>query len=249
MKFSPFLMLLSLLVINCSNPEKKEQPLKENSVLETKEYTPDWESLKKHNAAPEWFQDAKFGIYFHWGVYTVPAFGSEWYPYHMYNPSRPEFKYHKKTYGDHTKFGYHDFVPMFKAEKFNAKEWVDLFQKAGAKFAGPVAQHHDGFAMWDSKVNPWNSLKKGPKKDITGELEKELHNRGMKLITTFHHARNLQRHRGEPVNYNQFDSHFYYDEKYHTSTKDPELGKLYGLTPENEFDQFWYDQIVEVLDQ
>ena len=156
-------------------------------------YEASWESLSKHNEAPEWFKDAKLGIYFHWGVYSVPAFGSEWYPRNMYRPSRKEFKHHLETYGRQSEFGYHDFVPMFKAENFDAEEWVDLFQKAGARFAGPVAEHHDGFSMWDSKVNPWNAKNMGPKRDITGELAKAIRKRGMKLITTFHHARLLQR--------------------------------------------------------
>ena len=103
-------------------------------------YTADWESLKNHNPAPDWFRDAKFGIYFHWGVYSVPAFGSEWYPRNMYNKSgdtrRPgpsrEYLHHVEAWGEPTKFGYPDFVPMFKAENFNADEWAELFAKAGA---------------------------------------------------------------------------------------------------------------------
>jgi len=246
-----FRLILTLVVLfsACteSNPEKKTTPpLKTSKKLQ---YTPDWTSLSKHKASPEWFQDAKFGIYFHWGVYSVPAYGSEWYPCHMYNPDRKEFEHHKKTYGDQTEFGYHHFIPKFTAEKFNAEEWVQLFKNSGARFAGPVAQHHDGFAMWNSKVNPWNSMDKGPKKDITGELAKALRKNNMKLITTFHHARNLQRNKDNPNRLNAFNSHYYYNPKYHTGTTDPILGKLYGLTPAEEFDQYWYLQVKEVLDQ
>lgn len=161
-------------------------------------YTPDWESLKNHEPAPEWFRDAKFGIYFHWGVYSVPAFGSEWYPRNMYNKSgqarRPgpssECRHHTETWGDPGEFGYPDFVPMFKAEKFDADQWAELFVKAGAKFAGPVAEHHDGYAMWDSELTTWNAADTGPKRDITGELAEAIKSRGMKFVTTFHHARN-----------------------------------------------------------
>jgi len=116
-------------------------------------YQPAWESLAEHNEAPEWFQDAKLGIYFHWGVYSVPAFGDEWYPSRMHYEKNREFKHHLEKYGHPSEFGYHDFVPMFKAEHFNPEEWALLFEKAGAKFAGMVAEHHDGFSMWDR--NGW----------------------------------------------------------------------------------------------
>lgn len=100
-----------------------------------------------YNREPDWLKDAKFGIYLHWGVYSVPAYSYEWYPRHMFMETRKEYKYHKEHYGDPKDFGYEKLVPLFTAEKFDAKEWVDLFQKAGAKFAGQVAEHHDGIAM------------------------------------------------------------------------------------------------------
>ena len=155
-------------------------------------YKTNWESLKQHNPAPEWFRDGKLGIYFHWGVYCVPAFGSEWYPRHMHIKKHPDHKHHVETYGDPSEFGYHEFVPMFKAEHFDPDAWADLFMKAGAQFAGPVAEHHDGFAMWDSEFTPWNAMNMGPKRDITGELAKAIRARGMKFVATFHHARNNQ---------------------------------------------------------
>src|SRR5687768_1080271 len=92
-----------------------------------------WENLE--NAVPDWFRDAKFGIYFHWGVYAVPAYNSEWYSRGMYQPGSKSNKYHVANYGAPEKFGYKDFIPLFKAEKFNAQEWVDLFVRAGARFA------------------------------------------------------------------------------------------------------------------
>ena len=120
---------------------------------ETVEYEADWVSLNRHTT-PQWLRDGKFGIYTHWGVYSVHAMGDNatWYVYSVYN--RPdswqrkdfESKYGKLSDG----VGYKDLIPMFKAEKFDAAEWADLFARSGAKFAGPVAEHHDGFAMWDS---------------------------------------------------------------------------------------------------
>lgn len=153
-------------------------------------YDATWSSLTKH-PYPKWFQDAKFGIYFHWGVYSVPAYGSEWYSRWMYIDTliwgTQFYDYHVKTYGKPDKFGYKDFIPMFKGEKFNADEWADLFKRSGAKFAGPVAEHADGFSMWDSQLNEWNAKKMGPKRDIVGELEAAIREKGMKFITTFHH--------------------------------------------------------------
>ena len=152
------------------------------------EFKPTWESLSLHESAPEWFKDAKFGIYFHWGVYSVPAFGSEWYPRNMHIKKNREYKHHVETYGEPAEFGYHDFVPQFKAEKFDAEQWADLFAKAGARFAGPVAEHHDGFSMWASKITPWNAKDKGPRRDIAGEIAQAVRKRGMKFVTSFHHA-------------------------------------------------------------
>jgi alpha-L-fucosidase len=128
-----------------------------------------WQSLKKYQT-PDWFRDAKFGIFIHWGVYSVPAFSSEWYPRLMYLKDSKEYRHHVEKYGNPDKFGYKDFIPMFKAEKFNADQWVDLFIKSGAKYIVPVAEHHDGFAMYKTALSKWNAAEMGPKRDIIGEL-------------------------------------------------------------------------------
>ena len=214
-----------------------------------KEYKEDWESLSAHDQTPEWFADAKFGIYFHWGVYSVPAYSSEWYPYFMYRKDNEVRTHHINTYGDPSVFNYHDFVPMFKAEKFDADSWAQLFKDAGAKFAGPCAQHHDGFALWDSEVNPWNAADRGPKKDITGLMEKAIKARDMRFLTTFHHARNLQRHGGDPAKWETYESHFAYDPASATSSTDPDTAKLYGNIPADEFYPYWFEQLKEVIDQ
>jgi alpha-L-fucosidase len=90
----------------------------------------DWESLQKYDV-PEWYKDAKFGIFIHWGAYSVPAFGNEWYPRNMYVPGSPEYKHHLATYGPQDKFGYKDFIPMFKAEHFDPAAWAELFKRSG----------------------------------------------------------------------------------------------------------------------
>lgn len=215
-------LLLCIVLSGCSIGERQPR------------YTADWDSLKKHNAAPDWFRDAKFGIYFHWGVYTVPAFGNEWYPRNMHKKDRPEYKHHIATYGDPSEFGYHDFVPMFKAEKFNADEWAELFEQAGARFAGPVAEHHDGFSMWASRVTPWNAKDMGPKRDTVGELAAAIRKRGMHLVTSFHHARNRRwypRVEGWP-----------------TTSDDAKLQMLYGNMPAEQFNEMWLAKLTEVID-
>ena len=154
-------------------------------------YQADWQSLRRHQT-PEWFKNAKFGIYTHWGVYSVPACGpnATWYPYNMYRKGTPQYEHHVKTYGHPGQFGYKDFIPMFTGEKFDADEWADLFRQAGARFAGPVGEHHDGFCMWDSKLTEWNAARMGPKRNVVGELEKAIRAQGMRYMVALHHAEN-----------------------------------------------------------
>src|SRR5215475_7015519 len=158
------------------------------SVLHAQDrYQANWESLKNYKT-PDWFRDAKFGIFIHWGVYSVPAFGSEWYPREMYQKDSKEFKHHVETYGPQSKFGYKDFIPMFKAEKFDANAWVDLFKKAGAQYVVPVAEHHDGFAMYDSALSEWTAAKMGPTRDVVGELAKAIRNASLTFGVSSHRA-------------------------------------------------------------
>ena len=148
-------------------------------------YRADWESLRRYEV-PEWFKDAKFGIFIHWGVYAVPAFGSEWYPRNMYRAGSDENKHHLATYGALTKFGYKDFVPMFRAEHFDPAAWARLFKDAGAKYVVPVFEHHDGFAMYDSGLSDWTVVKTGPKRDVHGELAKAVRAEGLRLGASSH---------------------------------------------------------------
>ncbi|MEM6468821.1 MAG: alpha-L-fucosidase [Planctomycetota bacterium] len=210
-----------------------------------------WESLESTNNHPEWFQDAKLGIYFHWGPYCVPAFQSEWYPRFMHLENPPRWgagikEHHQETYGDPSEFGYHDFFPKFTCEKFDPDEWAELFSVAGAKFAGPVAQHHDGFSMWASDVNPNSVIRKGPKRDILGELFESLRAKDLKTIATFHHSFTGQRQRdGEPEGRSL--SYYPYKPEYFTSSDDPELRKLYGNLTDDEFNDYWLQLVQEVV--
>ena len=209
-------------------------------------YKPTWNSLKKHRT-PEWLDDAKFGIYYHWGVYSVPACGPNvsWYPFWMYRKGSQQYEYHVQHYGDPTDFGYKDLIPLFKAEKFNPDEWAKLFKQAGAKFAGPVAIHHDSFAMWDSKVTKWNAAEMGPKRDTVGEMEKAIRKQGMKFMVAFHHAANW---------------FFFPQTDKEVDTYNPEFAGLYGVRykgkykrhqvqPNKEFLDWWKAIVIEVIDK
>jgi alpha-L-fucosidase len=150
---------------------------------------PDWDSLKANYKVPAWFYDAKFGIFMHWGVYTVPAHHNEWYEKHMYGADRA---WHVENFGPQDKFGYKDFIPMFTAAKWDPDAWATLFKKSGAKYVVPTAQHHENFANWDSDVTPFNSVKMGPKRDLIGDLSKAVRAQGMKFGVSNHGIENFQ---------------------------------------------------------
>jgi alpha-L-fucosidase len=176
-------------------------------------FRPTWESLKTYKI-PAWYEDAKFGIFLHWGVYSVPAFGSEWYPRQMYVQGSKEFAHHVATYGPQSKFGYKDFVPQFKAEKFDPRAWAILFRKSGAKYVIPVAEHHDGFAMYDSDLSDWSAAKMGPHRDVVGELEKAVRAEGLHFGASTHRAEHYFFLNGG----REFDS----------DVKDPQFAAFYG---------------------
>jgi alpha-L-fucosidase len=156
-----------------------------NAALREGPFRADWQSLRQYEV-PEWYRDAKFGIFIHWGVYSVPAFGSEWYPRDMYRPGSEEYKHHLATYGPVDKFGYRDFIPMFKAEHFNPAAWARLFLESGAKYVIPVFEHHDGFAMYDSGLSDWTAAKMGPNRDLMGDLATAIRAQGLHLGASFH---------------------------------------------------------------
>ncbi|WP_111708180.1 alpha-L-fucosidase [Lutibacter citreus] len=177
--------------------------------VEKKQYFTTADSSLVQYQIPEWYKDAKIGYWATWGVYSVPAYAgdhaAEWYGRWMYNvddgSGKEESetfdrrglktaKYHKEKFGDPSKFGYKDFIPMFKAEKWNADEWADLFVEGGAKFFMFMAMHHDNFCMWDSKTQPFNSVNMGPKRDFTAEMQKAVKARGLRFGLSNHSAWN-----------------------------------------------------------
>ncbi|WP_370964348.1 alpha-L-fucosidase [Amycolatopsis sp. cg9] len=210
-------------------------------------YTPTWSSVDQHPPAAEWFQDAKFGIYFHWGAFSVPAFGNEWYPRNMYVGGSSENNHHKAVFGDPSAWPYHNFVngardkagnwvqfaPKLKSAggNFDPAEWAQLFADAGAKFAGPVAEHHDGFSMWNSAVNEWNSVAKGPRLDLVRLHADAIRARGLKFMVSLHHA----------YHFTGFYDHV-------PAQSDASLRKLYGQLGSAAENQLWYDKLAEVVD-
>ena len=176
-------------------------------------FQPTWDSLKKYQI-PGWYEDAKFGIFIHWGVYSVPAFGSEWYPRNMYLQGTPDFQHEVATYGPQTKFGYKNFIPDFKAAHFDAKTWADLFKNAGAKFVIPVGEHHDGFPMYDCGLTDWSAAKMGPKRDVVGELEKAVRADGLHFGVSSHRA----------------EHYFFFNggREFPSDVQDPQYASFYG---------------------
>ncbi len=146
-----------------------------------------WESLSGY-IVPEWYRRAKFGIFIHWGVFSVPAFGNEWYSRNMYIQGSREFEHHRKTWGEQKDFGYKDFIPLFKAERFDPEGWAELFKAAGAGYVVPVAEHHDGFQMYKSKLSHFNAFEMGPRRDVLGELKRACESRGLIFGTSSHRA-------------------------------------------------------------
>ena len=215
------------------------------------QYTAAWTSLDAHNAAPEWFQDAKFGIYYHWGAFGVAEFGSEWYPRNMYNKggNSAEYQHHMSTYGDpfgnwpfnNFLTGANDksgklaiFAPKQVADggNWDPDAWAQLFVDSGARFAGPVAEHHDGFSMWDSTVNPWNSVAYGPKLNL-GKIQADAMRRhGLKLLMSQHTAYNFTG---------------YY--QYAPAQTDPKLQQLFGQLPKTQEETIWLGKLKEIIDE
>jgi alpha-L-fucosidase len=213
-----------------------------------------WESLRQFQC-PDWYQDAKFGIFIHWGLYSVPAFVNEWYPRNMYIQGSPEYEHHIKTWGAHNKFGYKDFIPLFKAEKFDPAYWADLFRKAGAKYVMPVAEHHDGFAMYDCSYSQWTVTRMGPRRDILAELAEAVRREGLIFSLSSHRAEHWFFMNGGM----EFDSDvqdvryydFYGPAKPGPAVADKEKweGKDWHPRPDGKFMEDWLARTCELVDK
>ncbi len=211
-------------------------------------YSADWASLYEMQV-PEWFPKAKFGIFIHWGLYSVPAHQNEWYPRNMYIKEKEEWEYHRKTFGRHIEFGYKDFIPMFTAEKFDAEEWAVMFKEAGAEYVFPVAEHHDGFQMYKSELSSYNAFQMGPKKDILGELKQAIEKQNMTFCTSSHraehwffmgHGKEFESDIKEPLKKGDF---------YWPAMPEPDNQDLFSEPyPTQEYLEDWLLRICEIID-
>ena len=220
-----------------------------DEVIANGKFKDTWESLQQYRA-PEWYEKAKFGIFIHWGVYSVPAFGSEWYPRNMYIQGSREYEHHIKTYGPHKEFGYKDFIPMFQAEKFDAEEWANLFKEAGAQYVMPVAEHHDGFQMYDSELSQWNAKQMGPKRDVLGELTEAFQKVNLINCASNHrvehwffmgHGQEFESDIKEPMKRGDFYWPAKKEQNHHDLFSEP--------TPTKEFLEDWLCRCCEIVDK
>jgi len=236
--FSLLAVAALLFTVHCGDQNKSEK-------VQQFDFEPDGESLKNYQV-PQWYEDAKFGIYFHWAPFSVAAYKTEWYPRWMYSPERIKKrkdmqdipKHHVEKWGSLDKFGYKDFIPLFKAESWNPDEWVTLFKEAGAKYVVSAAVHHDGFAMWDSKHIPYNSKAMGPERDIVEEFVTAARKAGMKTGVSTHYGRHWA----------------YYTFRPEYDNWDPKYEDLYGHKrgdndpPRPEDEEHWENVMTELID-
>jgi len=178
----------------------------------------DWATLMKYQQ-PQWYKDAKFGIFIHWGVYAVPAAEYEWYPRNMYLPGNGAYKNFQEHFASQEPAqkdvkGYKDLIPLFKAEQFDATAWAKLFRESGAQYVVPVAEHHDGFSMYDSGLSDWTVVKMGPRRDTLGELAKAIRDQGLHFGLSSHRA--------------EHDWFFEGGRAIRSDVNDPKFASLYG---------------------
>lgn len=207
-----------------------------------------WDSLSQFEV-PQWYKQAKFGIFIHWGVYSVPAYDSEWYSRNMYIQGEKAYEHHLKTYGKHTEFGYKDFIPMFTAERFDAAEWAELFRQSGAKYVMPVAEHHDGFQMYRSELSAYNAYEMGPRRDLLGEMKQAFEERDLVLCASSHraehwffmsHGKEFESDIHEPLQLGDF---------YWPAQPEPDHHDLFGSPPNEEYLEDWLLRTCEIVDR
>lgn len=220
-----------------------------DEVIAAGPYKDNWQSLSDYTP-PAWYADAKFGIFIHWGVYAVPAFGNEWYPRHMYKLGSPEYEHHIKAWGPHKEFGYKDFIPLFKGEKFDPDDWMKLFKDSGAKYVMPVAEHHDGFQMYASDLSRWNAAEMGPCRDIVGELKQAADREGIIFSLSNHRAEhcwffNAGRDYDCDVNDPAYEE-FYWKQQ---DGGEDVSHDIYSVQPTKEHCEDWLARVCEMVDK
>lgn len=219
-----------------------------DEVIKEGKFKDNWDSLSQYRI-PDWYKEMKFGIFIHWGIYSVPAYANEWYSRNMYIQGTNEFEHHVKTYGPHKEFGYKDYIPMFTADKFNPQEWADLFKEAGARYVIPVGEHHDGFQMYASDISHWNAAQMGPKRNVLGELKEAIEGNGMVMGTSTHraehwffmgHGKEFDSDIKEPLKRGDF---------YWPAMKEHDHHDIYSPSPSEEFLEDWLVRCCEIVDR
>lgn len=217
---------------------------------ETGRFHDDWDSLCEFRI-PKWFEDAKFGIFIHWGLFSVPAFANEWYSRNMYVKGSPEYEHHIETYGPQKEFGYKDFIPMFTADNFDPEYWAEMFAQSGAKYIVPVAEHHDGFQMYASDISEYNAEKMGPCRNILGELKNSIEKRGMVFGASTHRAEHhwfmgVGRSIDSDICGDMKKGDFYWP----AEETQPDFQDLFATpSPSKEFLEDWVERTCEIIDR
>jgi alpha-L-fucosidase len=215
-------------------------------------YKPNDPETFKQYKCPEWFRDAKFGIWAHWGPQAVPRHG-DWYAKKLYQQGSGDNKYHVATYGHPSKFGYKDIIPLWKAEKWDPGYLMKLYKKAGAKYFVSMGSHHDNFFLWNSKIHRWNAVQMGPHKDVVGIWQQAAKKEGLHFgvsehlaasytwFQTAHGADTSGEFKGVPYDGNDPA----YADLYHTKAAPNDKG---WITNSHEWPKEWFDDVKELVD-
>ncbi len=214
-------------------------------------FSPTDESLLQYKY-PDWFRDAKFGIWSHWGPQAVPRQG-DWYAKRMYQEKDPAYKYHLEHYGHPSVFGYKDIIPLWKAERWDPEKLMELYKKAGAKYFVSMGTHHDNFFLWDSKIHKWNSVNMGPKKDVVRLWQDAAKKQGMKFGVSEHlgasftwfQSAHLSDKEGPKAGVPYDGANPVYSDLYHAPATPDDKG---WLTNNLVFQIEWFSSIKELID-
>ena len=218
-------------------------------------FQPSAASLKSYRV-PDWYRDAKFGIWSHWGPQAVPRAG-DWYARNMYVYGTPQYKHHLEHYGHPSKFGYKDIIPLWKAEKFDPEALMALYKKAGARYFVSMGVHHDNFDLWDSRYHEWNAVKMGPHRDIVGDWQKAARKAGLRFGVSEHLGASygwFAPSHGYDQMWPQFGVAYdgadpRYESLYHSANEQPYRGSATWYTTDPRSQQEWFNRISDLLNR
>lgn len=225
-----------------------------NEVIQNGKYKDNWESLSEY-PIPLWYKNAKFGVFIHWGAYSVPAYFSEWYVRLMHYKCNPVYWHHNKKYGKN--YPYRNFIDQFVAPNFNPEEWVKLIKDSGAKFIMPVGEHHDGYKMYDSDLSRWTTVKQSMGRDVLGEIKAECEKQDVVFATSSHRAEHFWFANGaRTVGYETETLSAEYEDLYGPCVNVNKRNNLVtllfqerGITPTEEWLEDWLVHSVELIDK